>query len=97
MKITSIPRAPSDVEMLNRYTAAGEYIQLFPGDTHKKWFKIVAADGMGLHLLCTRVMRRGGTSGYTPEPGSVYFYAWNKLTFVYSDEEVATKHSYTGY
>jgi hypothetical protein len=83
--------------LLIKHTKVSEYIQLYPGDSHKKWAKILDCDNHGMTIQFTRIKIQTGMGGSTPNPGDIHFYPWNKLHFKYVDKEEATYKSFFGY
>ena len=78
-------------------TQQSRWINLYPGDTHRKYGEIIDAWDQGIKVRITRVKRSPGTGGHAPEVGSIIFIPWSNCGFAYCSQKEAEDNSFLGY
>ena len=78
-------------------TRESRWINLYPGDTHKKYGEIIDAWDAGIKVRITRVKRVPSSGGHTPSLGDILFVPWGKCGFAYCSQEEAEDTSVLGY
>ena len=66
----------------------GTLIQIYPGDSVKKWGKILHVTAEGVMIKVTKVEKGSWSSADGWEAGTVQFLSWGKLSFKICESEV---------
>ena len=76
------------MEHMSDLNLKGQLIQIYPGDSVKKWGKILHVTKEGIMLKAVKVDRGSWASADGWTEGDVYFLSWTKLKFKICDPEV---------
>ena len=86
-------RSITNMPLFTSTTQFGRFINLYPGDTHKKWGEILDCSSHGITLRITRVRENLSCSGASYKLGAIHFIPWAKMSYSVATQEEATDRS----